>query len=142
MLNSNTMDVWTFSLALGLMAICNKSLELCKENLLWKKIINTTTHYLWNTLVRQQLQIWHYCKTWYIINLKYTKYILKWHTQTRAHAHAHTFTQISNNKNKSVWILQNWMIFLQTVVPMEVSIPTKFYSFKDTIFWTVDIQSC
>lgn len=95
---------------------------------------------LWNTLVRQQLQIRQQCETWYIINLKYTKSVFKYHTQTRAHAHTDTFTKLVTIRiNQSESFTTEW--FLETVVPMEVSIPTK-YSLMATIFWTADIQSC
>lgn len=38
--------------------------------------------------------------------------------------------------------LQNWMIFCETVVQMEISIPAKFYFFIAIRFFTADFQSC
>jgi hypothetical protein len=42
----------------------------------------------------------------------------------------------------TTWPPQNWMIFCDIVVPMEISIPVKFYCFIATRFLTADIQSC
>jgi hypothetical protein len=37
---------------------------------------------------------------------------------------------------------QNWMNFCEIVIPMEISIPAKFYCFMATRFLRADILSC
>jgi hypothetical protein len=42
----------------------------------------------------------------------------------------------------TTWPPQNWMIYCEIVVPVEISIPAKFYCFMATSFLSEDIQSC